>query len=39
MMDPADIANPGKVFAPLPAAEAAAAAARHRAALSERVPS
>ena len=39
MMDPRDIANPGKVFAPLPAAEAAAAAARHRAALSERVPS
>ena len=38
-MDPADIANPGKVFAPLPAAEAAAAAARHRAAMSERVPS
>jgi glycolate oxidase len=38
-MDPGDIANPGKVFAPLPAAEAAAAATRHRAAMSERIPS
>jgi hypothetical protein len=38
LMDPGDIANPGKVFAPIPA-DAAPPGTRRTAAATERVPS